>query len=307
MKNIQMIKRFVLAGAVSMFSGLVWLPAHATLKTVDCNNNPDCIHYKWTLQNPDATQGSGFGNKFTFNNDGGSAVAVTTSGWANTGGTSTSNNAAAQTIQDAQQTIYSGGIGIKNRDAYSYSSSGTNYNYNNTTDIDNVEGSTPEHATDSDQRYDSILLSYTQEIVLTSLTIGWPTDSSYDTDITVLAYDSTMGDPTANGDLAGLTYAQLLTNGWSLIGSYSNLNDNVAQSINAGNVASRYWLVGAYNPLLDNQGWTSGNDYFKLLAAAGEYCKPKTPPPPGVPEPATIGLLGLGFLAMRRFRPRHTA
>jgi PEP-CTERM motif len=251
----------------------------------------------WSFNSSSCTQsGSSYGNSFSCKDNYGVASATATA-WANTDGYNSSNDGTPQKIQNAQLSLYPGGFGVKNRDA----TDGGDGSTSGSNDVDGSEGVSPEHSTDSDQRYDSVLLSFNEDIKLTSLTIGW---SQTDSDITVLAY-TLGGSPITNSDLSGLTYAQLLTNGWSLIGNYSDLVTGTPMSINAGGAFSSYWLVGAYNRLVGGGTWTANNDYVKLLAAAGNKRVPT--PGPGVPEPATLGLLGIGLLAMRRFRSGRAA
>jgi hypothetical protein len=213
-------------------------------------------------------------------------------------GSNTSTGSQNYTLETAYLTVYDGGIGVKNRDA----SSSTDYG-------DKSETGTPEHSTDNQQRYDSVLFSFTSAIDLNSVKIGYGSSYGYDTDISVLAYTGTgscAGSGTCTSDIAGKTYAQLTSFGWSLIGHYANLVDGVAKDVNAGNVTSSYWLVGALNPLVSNNtvpsGMAAGNDYVKILALAGETAKV---PPSGVPEPGTLLLMGAGLWGLSRFNARR--
>lgn len=238
------------------------------------------------------------GNKTTYGNCGewspnspATTPNVQGSAWANTG--------SGGVIQDAYLAVWSGGLGVINR-TEGGATSGT------------PSSTSPNHSLDNNGQYDSILLRFDQAITLTGVRVGWP-DGAYDSDITVMAY--TGADPGNNtflvdSTLAGKTYAQLGTvaSGWSVIGSYANADlapnsTDPAQPIST-TTSSRFWLIGAYNPLVVTNAnsvactaCVAGNDYVKILSVIGDTTR-------RVPEPSSAWLLfavvGAGGWAARR-------
>jgi hypothetical protein len=212
-------------------------------------------------------------------NPGGGAPVGTAKAYSNTG--------SGGVLETAYLGLYSGGLGVKNRDGVNGAG-------------DSSEWISPEHSTDNNQRYDSVLLKATSDgmatkVELTGVKIGY---RDQDSDITVLAYVGT-GTPAS---LEGLTYSQLTNaaNDWQLVGHYSDLTTTSTQTINAAGIESAYWLVMAYNPTWSSKGWTEGNDHVKLMAF---YGKQHT----GVPEPSMLilGGLALGSAAFFSRRKRR--
>ncbi len=207
----------------------------------------------------------------------GTGPSVTVTGWSNTGSGSGDAN---RLLETGTVKMWSG-LGVTNR----------------------LEGDgSPNHSTDNAGRTDSILFSFTDEIELQGLSIGW---KGNDSDVTVLAYTGA-GAPT----VAGNTYGGLTASGWQIVDHEADLSVGVNRSINSGGISSSYWLVGAYNPLVGSSpGWSTGNDYVKISALTG------VTPPPGctggncggeIPEPSSIALLTLGLFAAWYYRRRET-
>jgi hypothetical protein len=265
------------------------------------------------------------GNTMTASGSGASAPSVTASAWGNTGNgtwgsgtnigreqTGANTNSDAYTLQSAYLANYgaSYGLGVKNRDATTTSSYG-----------DLSEGVSPEHAVDNNQRNDMVLFSFGAAVNLTQVILGW---SQQCADITVLAYQSAA--PLA---LDGLKYSTLDNNGWTVIGHYANAAQDTADiTVNLNTtISSSYWLIGAYNPSVGGTGLANGCDglsittsgsttcggsytvtsynaaYVKIAGLAGTTGTP-TPHNGGVPEPGTLGLLGLGLVGLFKTRKR---
>lgn len=166
--------------------------------------------------------------------------------------------------------------------------------------------SSPQHAVDNRGVHEFILLEFQMPTTLKQLKIGWPS-SSYDTDMTVMAFTGSAAFPTFTrndmfnrnsdtGDTTGTTRG--LTNaGWTLISNPEDIrpSDGLTSIGNDGNVSSSYWLVGAYNKFISGNGLINdGYDYFKLKKVAGYKGDNR------VPLPTTAALLGLGLLALGR-------
>lgn len=238
-----------------------------------------------------------------------SSVSVTSTGWADTG-TNANQSGGPLQLQPASSNVvlYSGGLGINNLDGCSFGS---------TCDVGDVQSTAPEHAIDNNQRYEMVLLSFSQAVNLTNVSFGWTGTSDYasqggDSDYTVMAFQGAAG----NQGLAAKTWSSL-DSGWTLVGQYNDATDYENRSLNSVNsngvanssagVYSSFWLIGAYNPLVGgNMNWSLGNDYLKLASVTGTVCATGSAQCGGtttkVSEPGYLALLGIGLLGMMRIR-----
>lgn len=159
------------------------------------------------------------------------------------------------------------------------------------------------HATDNYDGIDALVLSFSQAVSLSSMTIGWNgTDNPHaDKECTATYWDGRCKTWTTintynDSDMSVYAYDSS-TSAWNWIGDYNDVgatSDNT-RSISSS-IYSSYWLISAYT----GSTWSTGNDAFKLLSVAGTVL---STPPTGVPEPGSLALLGLGaagLLAARR-------
>ena len=171
----------------------------------------------------------------------------------------------------------------------------------------------PQHAIDNNVAIESMLItfsdgvsgsSYADKVNLSSVRFGWV---SGDSDFSVYAYTGAgVGNP------IGLTYSNLTSNGWALIGNFNggNTGSTPTSYTITNSYYSSYWLVGAYNGV--SGSLDTSDDYFKLASVAGTACPSITTPgcggatpPSSIPEPGTLLLLSGGLLGLHRYTRRR--
>lgn len=149
-----------------------------------------------------------------------------------------------------------------------------------------------------------IVLKFSSAVILDKVTLGWALN---DADLTVMAYTGA-GTPTTF--LAGKTASNLTTGGasagWSLVQNVGDTSpdtafaasgSNISYGLNAGGVASSYWLISAYNSSFGGGALDSLVDYAKLLSVT-------TRDVAKVAEPGSVALAGMALLALWSTRRR---
>jgi len=159
------------------------------------------------------------------------------------------------------------------------------------------------------QDFDMVLLSFSEEVTLTSGSFSsiYRYSEQSQKEVSVIGLNDInkfkSGDNFTWNDIASTSAIEAATDHFS-VGSKVN---NYYQSEFTGLSAAKYWLVGAYNTIFDN-GASQESDFGFKLSALGFSINntPDTPtkPPTEVSEPGALALmsLGLGLVLYRRKR-----
>lgn len=169
------------------------------------------------------------------------------------------------------------------------------------------------HSVDSKGwRHDALILDFgSTSVSLEALTLvsnsGWYTSGEADKDFEVWVYqgapDLDFTNNAANQQALG-SYDQWAANGWvQAIGGSNGLSMSGTQTfrdggpyeLNTDDKQGRYWIVMA------GADGSHENDAWKLAGVtAGVTPRDPRDPPPGVPAPGTLLLMGIGAVALRQ-------
>jgi len=242
------------------------------------------------------------------------------------GGTDGGNATTTYSSSGVNLTIsgdYAANNGNSGFSASSWTSGTVTYYSGNGLAMSSDGSAVPNHALDNSGNTEAVLLHFTSgPVTLSQIGLGYVctgtaaqngTGTNCDSngaDISLLAYTGNSSNPlsgVAPGSTDGKNGTTAVNNGWSLVGNYADLTVDKTSpysSVNAGNVASSWWLISAYN---SDFGTTSsnggslnqGDDYFKIFAVAGTACTSNcgTGGKP-VSEPASLALASLALMGV---------
>lgn len=214
-----------------------------------------------------------------------------------------------------------GGVADLNANSFNYSVDGVNvvvsgwsdtYNnlYNQDTEIeaatldrfgsgwgvvnnDECSSCDPQHSMDNIGSggwvdYDMILVSFSEAVTLTGANFSWLYNTSQ-TEISVAAISGALA-----SNIDENTWQNVVDDAGKMWSDSSHVSGLYA-GINAGQTASQYWLVGAYNSIFNTNfsGGTNNNDGMKLSSL--DFSITTTT---DVPEPQTALIMSLGLFAL---------
>jgi hypothetical protein len=121
----------------------------------------------------------------------------------------------------------------------------------------------------------------------------------YNTDQTEISVATISGSLASNID--GNTWQGVVDDVGNMWSDSSHVSNYYA-GINAGQTASQYWLVGAYNSIFDTSfnGGTNNNDGMKLSSIDFSIT-----PDSDIPEPQTAIIMAVGLFALMLRRRKH--
>jgi len=264
---------------------------------------------------------------------------VSVTGWADTGsaGDGTSNNR----LRQGQVHSYSGGLGVRWQGSNPTSTGDDEVSSSPEHSMDNC-GSYSSGTCGASTPEEMVLLAFSAPVVLSEVAVGWASSDSDITLLAYMPGGTPAAASSApnltdrtysHSDSVGGNTVGLINDGWKWVGHYVNLhstctsgspsncstsnpgkaavntgtaitNQQAVSGLAGGQFASSFWLVGAYNSRVNstNPGWTSDNDFMKLVSVTATVC---TPPPVPEPHTALLGALGMVMGARKLKRARR--
>ncbi|PRO68604.1 exosortase-dependent surface protein XDP1 [Alteromonas gracilis] len=207
------------------------------------------------------------------------------------------------TVRSASAIKWGNGFGIENgdRNALTDPNGYTNPHDGKTYHLQGDSHSIDNFNDYGSRDFDMVLLSFDKAVTLTGASFSALYGGGSNKDITVagLSSDAGFDGHSTWSDIAANTIA-------NAVGHFNITNDNgVIESTFTPLATAKYWLVGAYNTIFDNNASSLSSVGFKLSSLTiGYETETTTPPSTEVSEPGALALmsLGLGLVLYRRKR-----